>query len=131
LRSERMQSVVFGSDWSGSTFGDLVDQFHVEKQQCLDELRPSKLIDIGFDTRIVSEREYLPGDLVDKKIGGGGGTCFKELFRRISEMQPAPKVVVVLTDLCGTFPDDPGIPTIWVVYGGASEAPFGQVIKAD
>lgn len=132
LRSEKMGPVVFGSDWSGSTYSALVEKFHVEKQACLDELRPSKLVDIGFDTRVVWEREYTPGDTVTRDIKGGGGTCFKDFFRRCAELQPAPKCAVILTDLDGSFPDEaPGFPVIWVTWTKDGEAPFGQVVFAE
>jgi predicted metal-dependent peptidase len=133
LKSEKMGSIVFGSDWSGSTFGALVEMFHVEKQSALDELRPGKLIDIGFDTRVVFEREYMPGDTIERKIVGGGGTSFKDFFRRCAELDPAPKCAVVLTDLEGEFPepaDYPAFPVLWVVFQEGCVAPFGEVIHA-
>jgi predicted metal-dependent peptidase len=129
LKSERMGPVVFGSDWSGSTYGALVDAFHVEKQAVLDDLRPSKLIDIGFDTRVVWEAEYVPGDTVKRDIKGGGGTSFVDLIRRCCEMHPEPKCLVVLTDGDGEFPKQaPPFPVIWVMYGGCDKAPFGEVV---
>lgn len=131
LKSEKMGSVVFGSDWSGSTFGDLVEKFHVEKESCLNECRPSKLIDIGFDTRIVFEREYVPGDVIERKILGGGGTSFVEFFKRCADMEPPPKCAVVLTDLDGEMPKEhPDFPVLWVCYG-KGKAPFGEVIYAE
>ena len=132
LRSERMGPVVFGSDWSGSTWGDLVDKFHAEKQGCLDDMRPRKLVDIAFDTRVISVREYVPGDSIDPMIRGGGGTSFIDLFRHCEEMNPAPRCVVVLTDLCGEFPvQAPSMPVIWVTWEKGGKAPFGQVIYAE
>jgi predicted metal-dependent peptidase len=132
LKSEKMGAVVFGSDWSGSTFGRVADLFHAEKQSCLDELRPRCLLDIGFDTEVVWEKEYAPGEVISREVKGGGGTCFKDLFRRCDELQPAPKVVVVLTDLCGSFPDSaPGYPVIWISTEKDGKAPFGEVIFAD
>lgn len=132
LKSEKMGPVVFGSDWSGSTFGELVEKFHVEKVACLNDMRPSKLIDIGFDTRVVWEKEYAPGDEIDKRIAGGGGTSFVDVLKRCGELQPAPKCVVILTDLDGEFPKQaPEFPVIWITYGGAKRAPFGEVICAE
>lgn len=132
LKSEKMGPVVFGSDWSGSTFGELVEKFHVEKQTCLDEMRPSKLVDIGFDTRVLWEKEYTCGDVIDKKIAGGGGTSFVDVLKRCAELSPQPKCVVILTDLDGEFPKvAPPFPVVWVVYGRSNNAPFGEVIHAD
>lgn len=132
LKSDKMGPVVFGSDWSGSTFGKLVEKFHVEKQNCLDEMRPSKLVDIGFDTRVLWEKEYVVGDTIDKKIAGGGGTSFVDVLKRCEALNPQPKCVVILTDLDGEFPkQEPPFPVVWVVYGRSSNAPFGEVIHAD
>ncbi len=131
LNSEAMGPVVFGSDWSGSTQGDLVEKFHVEKQSCLDELRPAKLVDIGFDTRVVWEREYLPGESIEKRVAGGGGTSFIDFFRRVGELSPAPRAVVVLTDLFGDFPSEvPPYGVLWVTWEKDGKAPFGEVIFA-
>jgi predicted metal-dependent peptidase len=130
LRSEKVGSVVFGSDWSGSTCG-LMEQFHAEKQSCLDDLKPRSLIDIGFDTEIGWEKEYFPGETINTEVKCGGGTCFRAFFARCEAMQPQPKVVVVLTDLDGSMPDcEPPFPVIWVRYGN-SPAPWGTVIDAE
>jgi len=131
LRSEKMGPVVFGSDWSGSTFGELVNKFHVEKQNCLDEMRPAKLVDIGFDTRVLWEKEYTVGDAIDRKIAGGGGTSFVDVLKRCEALNPQPKAVVILTDLMGEFPSkEPPFPVIWICYGSNATAPFGEVIYA-
>jgi predicted metal-dependent peptidase len=132
LRSERVAGVVFGSDWSGSTYGSLVERFHAEKQECLDSLQPSSLVDIGFDTRVAWEKTYHPGDQIDKTVKGGGGTDFRPFFARVAELVPAPKVVVVLTDMAGSFPDNPPeVPTIWVTWEKNAKAPFGEVIEVE
>lgn len=132
LESDRIGTVVFGIDWSGSTqwVPGLLDKFHAERQSCLDELKPRKLVDLGFDTRVVWEKEYGPGDVIEKKVGGGGGTCFKDLFRKVEAMNPQPKCVVVLTDLDGSFPDKaPEMPVLWVTWGEHSAPPFGEVVN--
>jgi predicted metal-dependent peptidase len=95
-------------------------------------LRPQKLVDIGFDTRVVWQREYRQGEELEKVVRGGGGTSFVDLFKVCAEMNPLPKCVVVLTDLDGTMPkEEPPFPVLWVVYGGGNKAPFGEVIQVD
>jgi predicted metal-dependent peptidase len=128
LRSDRVGTVVFASDWSGSTYGELVTQFHAEKQECLDSMRPSKLLDIGFDTRVLSVNEYVPGDSIDPKIKGGGGTSFIPIWEHLEKLDVPAKCVVVLTDGDGRCGDDPGIPVIWVLFGGKKTMPFGECV---
>lgn len=133
LKSDKVGTVVFGTDWSGSTqcVPGLVDQFHGEKQSVLDDLRPRLLVDIGFDSRIVWEKEYTAGETMDKSIHGGGGTDFRPLFERCDHLEPAPKAVVVLTDLDGNFPDNhPAYPVVWVCWDKEAKAPFGTVVYA-
>ena len=131
MRSEKVGPVVVASDWSGSTYGELAERFHAEKQYLLDTVRPSKLVDFGFDTRVVSEREYVVGDTIDPTIRGGGGTSFVEVLARCRDMVPPPKAVVVLTDMDGEFGEDPGVPCLWVTWEQGATAPFGEVIYAD
>ncbi len=96
-------------------------------------MKPSKLIDIGFDTRVVKETEYHPGDEIDRKIGGGGGTSFVDVLKRCEELDPQPKCVVILTDLAGEFPaKEPPFPILWVIYGNqGAKPPFGEYVYAE
>jgi predicted metal-dependent peptidase len=130
LDSERMGAVVFAKDWSGSVDTDLATVFESEQQGCLDDMKPSRLVDMIFDTEIRKETEYRQGDRIESKAKAGGGTDFRCIFKRCEEMPTPPKCLVVLTDLDGTFPkQEPGYPVLWVVYGGSSEAPFGEVVR--
>jgi len=131
LHSERIGPIVFATDTSGSITPELLNQFHAEKQSCLDDVRPSKVVDMCCDTRITHEKEYRPGDQIDREAPGGGGTSFVPIFKRIKELGDTPKCVVYLTDLDGQFPDEhPEYPVLWLAYGGNTKAPFGDVIEA-
>ena len=68
----------------------------------------------------------LPGKI---KFKGGGGTDFRPVFKRVTKERIKPKVLVYLTDTFGSFPSKkPDYPVLWVVVGGASKVPFGEVI---
>ena len=113
---------------------DCLARFQVEKQNCLDEMRPRALVDILCDARIQSVKEYAPGDTVDCKCTGGGGTDFRPVFEHVQVLPERVKAVVYLTDLYGTFPDaDPGVPVIWVTWTapGSVEVPFGEVVYVE
>ena len=133
LKSEKCGAVVFATDSSGSTWAvpDLLAAFQSEKQNALDTLRPSKLVDIHCDSAIHDVREYVAGDVIDRKLKGGGGTSFVPVFEHIEAMKDPVKVVVYLTDLEGTFPDvEPTVPVIWVTWTKDQQAPFGLTVYA-
>ncbi len=131
LYSERMGSVVFAVDTSGSIDGPLLQAFKSEIQGCLDQMRPVKVVEICCDAAITRERDYFPGDSVLLDAPGGGGTSFVPVMNRCRDMQPQPKAVVYLTDGDGDYGTDPGLPVFWVMYGGRKEAPYGTVVKVE
>lgn len=131
MRSEKIGTVVFATDTSGSIDQDMLRHFQAEKQSCLDEMRPAKLVDIYCDSAIHAVREYAAGDEIKKDCPGGGGTDFRPVFERVETFDQIPKCLVYLTDLDGRFPDaDPGYPVIWVTWDKDKKAPFGDTIVA-
>jgi predicted metal-dependent peptidase len=133
LYSEGVGSVVFAVDTSGSIDHDMLKTFKSEMQGCLDDMRPTKLLELCCDTKITAERTYNRGDAVLPDAPGGGGTSFKPVFSRLEQEHTAPKCVVYLTDLDGTFPEqEPGYPVLWVTYSArGKKAPFGETVEAD
>lgn len=129
LNSEKMGTVVFATDSSGSTCS-LIAAMQSEKQAVLDDLRPSKMVDIYCDAAVHDVFEYTPGDRISKEIGGGGGTDFRPVWEHVAKMTETPKVIVYLTDMDGTFGEDPGVPVIWVTWTKDSKPPFGTVVYA-
>lgn len=131
LKSERCGPIVFATDTSGSINEELLARFQVEKQNCLDEMRPRKVVDIYCDARIHKVAEYTPGDIITKECPGGGGTDFRPVFEYVAKLPETVKAVVYLTDLYGSFPQaDPGVPVIWVSWTKGGTAPFGTVVYA-
>lgn len=131
LYSEGMGPVIFATDTSGSIDDALLAEFRAEKQGCLDDMRPSKLVDIYCDAKIQAVDEYSPSDRIGTKAPGGGGTSFIPVWQHIAKMDQKPKCVVYLTDLMGDFGTDPGVPVVWIVWGSMNKAPFGEVIHAE
>jgi len=133
LESEHMAGVVFAVDSSGSIDQDLLARFRSEQQAALDDLCPEFLLDIVCDARVHRVTEYRAGDHIKTDAPGGGGTDFRPIFEHCDGLQQAPKCLVILTDLWGTFPDKaPDWPVLWVVYGNSDpKAPFGEVVKCD
>jgi predicted metal-dependent peptidase len=131
LDGEKIGRVVFATDTSGSIDHELLSVFQGEKQTCLDEMKPRSVVDIYCDAQIHAVREYSPGDTMKRDCPGGGGTNFRPVFDHCAKMPEAPKALVYLTDLDGTFPkEDPGYPVLWVTWTKDGKAPFGEVIYA-
>lgn len=131
LKSDRVGPVVFATDTSGSIDETMLKQFQAEKQNCLDELRPSRLVDIYCDSTIHAVHEYTTGEVIARKCPGGGGTDFRPVFEHIAKLPERVKALVYLTDLYGSFPEPaPDIPTIWVTWSKGMEAPFGMTVYA-
>jgi predicted metal-dependent peptidase len=128
LDSERMGAIVFATDTSGSIDAKALKRFQSEKQGCLDDLKPSRLLDIYCDCAITDEREYRPGETISRHAPGGGGTDFRPVFERCNRMETPPKCLVYLTDLHGAFPEaEPDYPVLWVVWS-KEKAPFGHQV---
>jgi predicted metal-dependent peptidase len=131
LDSERMGPIVFATDTSGSIDQVMLQHFQTEKQNCLDDLKPASLLDICCDSKIQQVAEYRVGDTINCRAPGGGGTSFKPVFQHVENSGVAPKCLVYLTDLDGDFPSQaPDYPVLWIAYGGADKAPFGDVVQA-
>lgn len=130
LKSEKMGPVVFATDTSGSIDQAMLAQFQSEKQACLDEMRPSRLLDIYCDSKVQLVEDYALGDVIKRQCPGGGGTSFAPVWKELQKRGVAPKCLVYLTDLDGDFGDDPGYPVIWIHWTKGGTAPFGEVVYA-
>jgi predicted metal-dependent peptidase len=133
LDSERFGTAVFATDTSGSINQEVLTHFQSVKQACLDEMKPSRLVDIYCDSTIQAVNEYVPGEEISRKAPGGGGTRFEPVFEKVNDLPEPPKLLVYLTDLQGSFPtEEPPFPVLWIVYGNkGAKAPFGEVVEVD
>ena len=131
LKSERVHSVMFATDTSGSISEADLSLFRAEKQNALDTLRPATLVDLYFDAKVQAVREYEPGDTIGGDAPGGGGTSFVPVWKHVAKMSPQPRAIVVLTDLCGDFGDPPGVPVIWVTQARGGSVPFGELVRIE
>lgn len=128
LRSEKMGPVCFATDTSGSIDNDMLARFQTEKQECLDTMRPSRLLDIYCDAKVHKVEDYAVGDTIKRECPGGGGTSFVPVWKELEKRGVVPKCLVYLTDLDGDFGKDPGFPIIWCTWTKDGKAPFGEVI---
>lgn len=122
--------VAIGIDVSGS-IGDQELEIFCGEISAIGRKTGTEIHVIVFDTRVISEHKVDTADL-EREIRNidfarGGGTSFVEVIDRAMTLDPS--IIVVLTDLCGPFGDDPRIPVIWASPDErAPDPPFGRVI---
>lgn len=87
---------------------------------------------LAFDEEVHAARRLDHGAdalLRDLDLRTGGGTSFVDLGLRAGALRPS--VLVVLTDLDGTFGPPPGCPVLWAVPGDPPAPPYGRVLRLD
>jgi predicted metal-dependent peptidase len=125
--------IAVGLDISGSVVYNtpLLAQLGAELTTILTEVQPERLIVYYFDYGVQKVEEYYPGDVVELRSPGGGGTDFSAVFTRIDEDNLSPLAVVMLTDLECTFPqEEPPYPVLWAVpmWTRVENVPFGEIV---
>jgi predicted metal-dependent peptidase len=130
--SESLGEVLLLIDGSGSCFTAAAQENFAEHVNAImAEAKPKKIIVGYFDTKVYEWIEYEPGLMeIELKPKGGGGTSFRRPFAQVREAGYDPAVMIVLTDMLGTYPDEePDCPVIWAdVLGHDQNPPFGEYI---
>jgi predicted metal-dependent peptidase len=124
--------LVFCIDTSGSIMYNAreLDEFVSEVQSAVTDAAIEKITIIWADAKVQSVDVFENGEQIKAVPKGGGGTCFKDTFRYISENCADANAIVYLTDMeTSSYGSDPGIPTIWASNKTQyREPPFGEVI---
>lgn len=129
LYSQACGKIVIGVDTSGSIDNVLLAQFAREINAIVEDVQPSSVDVMYCDAEVHRVDSFERGEYVEIKAEGGGGTSFVPVFDKVSESGETPAVLVYLTDMYGTFPDQaPDYPVIWASYSTVDSAPFGDVI---
>ena len=132
LKSDEMPPLLVAIDTSGSIDPVSLEQFAAEVRAVVDEMKPEKLHVLYCDSKIQGHEIFEPGDPVEMKPKGGGGTDFRPVFKKLEEEwdNELPACVLYLTDLMGPFPDTaPDVPVLWLNTGLLRhEVPFGELV---
>jgi predicted metal-dependent peptidase len=131
-QSPSLGPVVTFIDASGSCFTTAQQaDFGGHVNSILSEAQPERLFVAYFEMDVTEHYEVDPGEMeFEARPRGGGGTSFEHLFDWVSEQGIQPSVVIVLTDMYGTFPkEEPPYPVIWASTSPGEKAPFGEVIE--
>lgn len=129
-------TVVVVFDTSGSIGQRELTIFLSELADILDTCRPECVWLLSCDAQIYEDAIHqleAAHDLVNypPKIVGGGGTSFIPPFDWVIENDIDPACLIYLTDMLGTFPEEPPFPTIWCATMSNKEGPFGETIFID
>ena len=120
--------IAIAVDCSGSVSARQLSLFEAEIRSILEGQRPERVHVLYFDTCVHRVDVYAAGQQIRLNPVGGGGTDFRPCFDWLEEQQLQPQMLVFLTDLYGTVPDEePAYPVLWASTG-ARDAPFGQVV---
>lgn len=128
-----MTELVVGFDTSGSIFGgDEMTRFVSEIATIIEQVKPSKVHVIYWDTAVAGHQTFEDGQFAvqDLKIKGGGGTDGSVLFTYLREKNIKPDAIVQFTD--GYVGDwgQTDVPTMWAITSDLT-APFGTSIHID
>lgn len=129
--SEALGIVDLFIDTSGSCYAAAQQaNFAMHLNAILAEAKPRLVRLHYFDTKVYPGGEIQAGEVdIDLRPRGGGGTSFVDIFRQIAEYDEQPEVVIILTDLLGTFPSHgPDCPVVWACTEPDEVAPFGETI---
>ena len=128
ITSAGVGEVAIAVDCSGSVIARQLGLFEAEIRSILADQRPSLIHVLYFDHEVHRVETYSAGQPVTLSPVGGGGTSFVPCFEWLEDRHVVPQTMVVLTDLCGTFPNEaPPYPVIWATTENR-RAPFGQVV---
>lgn len=122
-------------DTSGSVPDSHLKAFCGEIEAIIQAVRPESVIVIPCDAEVDEDAVTVlgPDEHFDvTKITGRGGTSFRPPFDYLSQHDIQVDKIIYLTDMCGDFPEDPGVPTLWVSTVRENDtAPFGDVVVVD
>lgn len=134
--SDSINHLIMVIDVSGSISNKMMAEMVSEGAGALEQRMCDQLTIIYADDGVRHVDEFLPGDFVEARTMGGGGTCFNASFKWIKENAPDATCIAYLTDMetCG-WGEDLGIPTLWAAYNSKArlqsiQPPFGTVIHA-
>ncbi len=131
VTSEGVGEIAIAVDCSGSVSTRQLGLFEAEIRSILAGQRPRLVHVLYFDAAVQKVEMYQAGQPISLTPVGGGGTDFRPCFDWLREHSVVPQMLVFLTDLCGTFPNDAApFPVIWASTE-VRKAPFGQVISME
>lgn len=129
LGGEAMGDILIMVDCSGSITPDQLNQYSSECNAIKQDVRPSNVHVIYFDSVVCGYDKFGPDDELTMTPHGGGGTAFSPAFAYALDKGIEPACCVVLTDLCcSDFGPAPAYPVLWVTTDRV-DAPWGEIVE--
>jgi len=133
LSGQRLGKISVAVDCSGSINQELLNKFTSEINAIRQDVTPSEIEIIYFDSKVLKAEKFLADDDIIIKPMGGGGTAFSPVFTYINEQTELPIACVFLTDLyCDDFGPCPEYPVLFTVLENLDsklKAPFGEILN--
>jgi predicted metal-dependent peptidase len=124
LIGEKVGHMVIAVDTSGSVGQEELSGFLTEVKGIAEEVKPSQVDLIYWDSRVAGHEEYtesMVGDIINStKPKGGGGTSPSCVSEYLKEKRIVPECVIMLTDgyVGNDWGSDWTAPVLWAIVGG-------------
>ena len=132
-RSARKLVVVV--DTSGSIYDELLTMLLESVEDVLNSAKPEVIYLVNCDYKVRDVIELREGDMVPKKLIGGGGTKFAPAFEWTEENVPDCDGLIYLTDGDSWDLSDievPNFPVFWLSWWRSADGyPFGEAHRID
>ena len=126
--SSDLLRIVISIDTSGSVDESLLSTFLGEINSIMQSYPNYEIDLLTADAKVQSHRVFLPGEVLEYEVSGGGGTDFRPVFEYIDQQINYPTLLLYFTDGMGTFPEtEPAYDVMWVMSEKV-EVPFGEVM---
>ena len=138
---QKAETIVVGTDTSGSIGGPILSQFLGEMANICEEVAPERVEILYWDSHVASHETYVGSEVAmminSTKPRGGGGTDPDCVAKYIREKKIEPQCVIMLTD--GYFYrhdihvwQEMGVPVFWCVVNNKSFKPaIGQSVLVE
>ena len=123
-----MGEVVIGLDTSGSVL-DVIDEFGSTVKDICAAASPQRVHVVYCDSHVNRVDVFERGQALSFSAVGGGGTDFRPVFDYVKNNSINPACLLYLTDMYGSFPDEPpAYPTLWCATSDV-RGPFGDTLR--
>ena len=129
-RNQELGDIVAAIDTSGSITDETLRRFASELDDIARQGAQSITI-VYHDSQVVRVDRWTPDDgPLTLTPCGGGGTNHRPVFEWLDQFEGSPAVLICLTDLWSSFPDNPpAVPVLWVSTDSNAAHPFGERIN--